>query len=113
MSISWGKSERFKFDASGQLIDWQPPSFPAVFAITYNKDPERPKSHTVLYFGQADNLAMKAPPCRDQVVADWKYGSNDERDLYVFVCDMSGATERERVRIKEQLVAEYSPPCNR
>ena len=57
MSISWGKKQRYKFNSGVPLTSWTPPAAPGVYALTYKQDPEtKPKSHTVLYFGHAEDL---------------------------------------------------------
>lgn len=114
MSISWGRRERFKFTAGGTLMDWSPPILPAVYAITYKQDPKnKPKSHTVLYFGQADDLSQQAPTDNRQIMDSWVYSGGTVEELYVFIHPMPGSTRGQRSNLQEQLVAEYGPDCNR
>jgi hypothetical protein len=113
MSISWGRTERYKFASSGALTRWTPPQAPAIYAITYNQDPSRPKSHTILFVGEADDLSQKAAALNAQVLEAWQSSNNDVNDLYVFVHHMPGSTPGERCKVQEQLVSEYVPRCNR
>lgn len=113
MSISWGVKERFQFNSAGQLTSWKPPAIPAVFAITYNQSASKPKSHTVLYFGQSRDLLSEAPDLNGRVIDAWKNAGEDENQLNVFIHAMPGSTSTERYRIQEQLIAEYRPKCNR
>lgn len=113
MSISWGKRERFKFNSGGPLTSWEPPPVAAVYAITYRQDPDRPKSHTILFVGQADDLSSKAPNLNGEVITAWKNSMHDIDELSVFVLPMPGSSQGERFRIQEQLVSEYEPKCNR
>ena len=107
MSISWGKRERFRFETGGALKEWQPMAAPGVYAITYKQDPgNRPKAHTVLYFGHSDNLSSEAPQISSYMKDYWR-GSIDE--LQVFVHPMVGSSSMDRVRVVQQLVTEYQP----
>jgi len=114
MSVSWGKRQRFKFLPGGTLTAWSPPTVPAVYAITYKQDPHnRPKSHTVLYFGQGDDLSQEAPAYNRNVLELWANSGGNVSELFVFVHPMPGSTRRERSDVFEQLISEYSPDCNR
>ena len=113
MSISWGVKERFKFTAGGLLTSWDPPAAAAVYAVTSKQNPDRPKAHTILYVGQAEDLSREAHALNVQVLDAWKDGGHDARDLYVFVHFMPGSTNGQRTRVQDQLVSEYHPRCNR
>lgn len=114
MSISWGKRERYQFVASGNLTTWLPPAQAAVYAITYKQDPKnKPKSHTVLYFGQGGDLSQEAPAYNSDVLDQWIHSGGETNDLYVFVHSMPGSTRWQRSSVQEQLVSEYCPDCNR
>jgi hypothetical protein len=114
MSISCGKKERFKFRAGGSLIHWSPQMVSALYAITYKQDPKnKPKSHTILFFGQAENLAEQAPAYNQNVLDDWTKNGGDPNELFIFVHPMPGSTLRDRLNAHEQLVIEYSPDGNR
>lgn len=112
MSVSWGKRERFKFNTVGSLISWEPPPLSGVFAVTYKQDPAK-KSHTVLFFGQAEDLSREAPDLNRRVLDLWTEGGNDVRELTVWIHPMPGSTSQQRSRIQEELIAEYRPQCNR
>jgi len=114
MSISWGKSERFKFKGAGALINWSPETIPALYAITYKQDPQnRPKSHTVLFFGQAEVLAEQAPLYNQEILDNWTINGGRADELFVFIHPMPGSTQRHRLNAFEQLVEEYRPQGNR
>jgi hypothetical protein len=113
MSISWGKKERFEFKTGGSLLSWRPPAMAGIYAITYKGDPEKPKAHHILFFGQTDNLSETSPEWNEEVVGAWKSSSQDIGELCVFVHPMPRSSTGERLRIQEQLVAEYRPRCNR
>ena len=113
MSISWGVKERIKFIAAGPLTSWKPPAVPAVYAITCKQNPDRPKMHTVLFFGQANDLSRETHELDRQVIDAWKSSGHDVSELYVFVHPIPGSTSGQRFKMQEQLVAEYRPPCNR
>jgi len=113
MSISWGKNERFKFSSGGSLLHWSPQTIPALYAITYKQDPKnKPKSHTVLYFGQAENLAEQAPANNREIVDTWVRNGGEADELFIFIHPMPGSTLRDRLNVHEQLVLEYRPGCN-
>jgi len=113
MSISWGKNERFKFSSGGSLIHWSPAAIPALYAITYKQDPKnKPKSHTVLYFGQGDNLAEQAPANNREILDTWVQNGGGADELFIFIHPMPGSTLRDRLNVHEQLVFEYRPGCN-
>lgn len=114
MSISWGKSLRIRFSGAWKLAEWTPPEVSAVYAITYKQDPERrPKSHTILYFGECDNLANQGLPWQHDRAELWMENVDDKSELYVFFHPMVGASKLERWKLHEQLVSEYRPVCNR
>jgi len=113
MSISWGIKDRFKFVAAGPLSSWDPPSLPAVYAITYNQQASRPKSHTMLYCGHSEDLSKDAHELNEQVKEAWKVAGRDIAELFVFVHPMQGSTSSQRVKVQEQLVVEYRLQCNR
>src|SRR5258706_6900640 len=103
MSISWGKSERYKFTPGGTFIGWTPPMVPAVYAITYKQDSQnKPNSHTVLYFGEAADLSQEAPSLNAKVLETWRDTGGEADDLYVFVHPMSGSTKSERSKVQQQ-----------
>jgi hypothetical protein len=113
MSISWGRSERFKFGSAGSLVDWSPQTIPALYAITYRQDPKnKPKSHTVLYFGQAENLSEQAPASNREILDTWVNNGGVADELFIFVHPMPGSTLIDRLVVHEQLVIEYRPDCN-
>jgi hypothetical protein len=113
MSISWGIKQRFKFTANGSLIFWEPPAVSAIYAITYRHNPQKPKSHTILFVGQADDLRREFRDLNRQVTDAWTDSGHDLRELYVFIHHMPGSTSAERYNIQEQLTSEYHPRCNR
>jgi hypothetical protein len=113
MSISWGIKQRFKFTANGSLTSWEPPPVAAVYAITYKNNPLKPKSHTILFVGQAENLSREAYDLNRQVTDAWTDSGHDLRELYVFIHPMPGSSSNERYNVQEQLTMEYRPQCNR
>jgi hypothetical protein len=87
---------------------------PAVYAITYKQDPKNdPKSHTVLFFGQADDLFQQAPAHNREVLDVWANNGGDVNELFVFIHPMPGSTLRDRLSVHEKLITEYWPDCNR
>ena len=114
MTISWGVRQRFKFTAAGALATWAAPVIPAVYAITYKQDPERkPKSHTVLYFGQAEDISTQAAVYHRSVLEVWNDNGGDIGDLFIFIHPMPGSNSWERGQVHQQLIAEYGPECNK
>lgn len=113
MSISWGKKERFKFTSAGSLTSWDPPAMPGIYAVTYRQNEDRPTSHTVVFFGQSDDLSQEPQQMDRQVLDAWKESGHDVRQLNVFVHAMPGSTSGQRFQVQEQLVSEYRPQCNR
>ena len=112
-NVSWGRRARYKFSAQGELTRWSPPMVPGVFAITYRQEPEaRPKSHTVLFFGQADDMSKQLANIDEGVCDFWSNSGGKNTDLYVFVYPMPGSTQYERTQVQSQLISEYSPNAN-
>lgn len=111
-TVSWGKRERFKFSNCGAFLDWAPPVVSAVYAITYKQEPDRkPKSHTVLYFGESEDLSQQASVLK-RIEEFWTEGGGAPDDLYVFVHHMAGSTKFERSAVQNRLVSEYQPHAN-
>ncbi len=112
-TISFGKRERRRFMAAGQLNAWVPEVGPAVYAVTYKKDPGgRPGSHTVLYFGEADDLCSQAHTINNFVGNWWKKFGRDDSELYICIHPMPGSSPNERAEIQHQLIQEYDPQAN-
>jgi hypothetical protein len=110
-TITWGRHQRVTFAACGLLHTWVAPSVPAVFAITYQRDQtNKPRAHTVFYFGECDDLSHHASSIKRKAEERWDGDGRD--DLYVFVHEMAGSTKVERSRLQEQLVLEYQPQAN-
>ena len=112
-TVTFGKRERLKFQSVGTLPSWQSPVVPAIYAITYKQNAaNRPKAHTVLYFGEADDLSKHAPSINKDVGAWWNERGGDLNELFVFIYPMPGSSQFERAHIQHQLVAEYDPQAN-
>jgi hypothetical protein len=111
--ISWGRQERFKFSACGSLNEFMPAPSAAVFAITYRKDPQnKPKAHTVLYFGETEDLSQQLSSVKRRVMDIFADDGGTPDELYVFVHEMAGSTKPQRSRVQERLVLEYQPQAN-
>lgn len=111
-TITWGRHERITFTACGLLHTWVAPDVPAVYAITYQRDQvNKPKAHTVFYFGESESLSQHASSIKRKAQESWDGDGTD--DLFVFVHPMAGSTRSERSRLQEQLVLEYQPLANR
>ncbi len=113
MSISWGVKDRFKFISGGPLSSWEAPAAPGLYAITYKRTAGNPKAHTVLYFGQAQDLAHEVPEMNKTVLEQWAHSGNEANELFVFYHPMPGSTSGQRSRVQEQLISEYRPQGNR
>ena len=113
-TVSWGMRQRYKFVSCGALRSWVPPMMPAVYAITYKQDPHnKPKAHTVLYFGESEDLSQQAMGHAQWVVDYWRRsGGGMADDLFVFIHPMSGSSSHERSKVCERLVNEYQPHVN-
>ncbi len=112
MSISWGRTERFKFSSGGGLSSWVPPSLAAVYSITYKQDPfKKPKAHTVLYFGESADLSRDVTSI-DQVVDHFVDSNIGPDELFVFIHPMPGSTRFERIKVQQSLIGDYRPRGN-
>jgi hypothetical protein len=114
MSISWGHKNRIKFEAAGEIRKCAVPPIPAVFAITYKQDAmNKPKAHTVLYFGETEDLSKEINTrCQDirDTILDNTGGK--ETDLFIFYHAMPSSTLWQRTSVQNQLISEYDPPVN-
>ena len=108
--VSFGKRSRMKFWSGGTLNQWQTFSGPAIYALTYKEDAQaRPKSHTVLYFGETEDLAQ---PSIHSDLIKWHENYHVNGDLYFFFHPMPGSTQYERAKVKQQLTLEYNPKAS-
>ena len=113
MSVSWGKNPRYKYTSAGELHRSSAPPVPAVYAVTYKQNPaSKPKSHTVLYFGHAENLAHDLPDVQEKLQDLWNKHAGNTDELYIFIYPMPGSTEKERAAVHEQLLSDYGPSGN-
>ncbi|MBX9569805.1 MAG: hypothetical protein K2X77_12985 [Candidatus Obscuribacterales bacterium] len=113
MPISWGRAEKVTFSNCGALDQWVAEPTPAVYAVTYQKDPlNKPKSHTVLFFGESEDLAQQQTTIKHQVCDAWNREGGHSNELFVFVCPMKGSTKQQRIKLQQQLVLEYQPRAN-
>ena len=113
-TISWGRQERFKFSAFGPLDGWVAPAIPAVYAVTYRRDPRNhPKAHTVLFFGETEDLSVHAHSIKQKVVENWNDHGHTSDDLYILVHPMEGSSKPQRLRVQERLILEYQPQINK
>lgn len=111
-SLSFGRRERFRFQQLGSLKQWSPPVVPGVYAITYKQSADRPKAHTVLCFGEVEDMAKQAETIRTEVEKWWSARGGDAGELFVFLHPMPGSTRFQRANVQSQLVAEYAPHGN-
>ena len=112
MSISWGMKERFKFTAGGALNHWSPQPHAGIYSITFKQDSQnKPKAHTVLYFGEAGDFTQESNSI-NQVLEGWEYRGGSVDELFVFVHPMPGSTRMERLRVQKALVGDYKPHGN-
>ncbi len=114
MSISWGKEKRVQFHGAWKLGEWTPPQTSGVYAITYKEDRiNKPKSHTLVYFGEGENIAELGLPW-GHACSDWWVGiAGAGSELYIFFHPMPQSTQLERWQLHDRLVSEYKPLCNR
>lgn len=112
-TMSFGMSRRFRFVSEGNLREWVPQVQPGVFAITYKQDPVgRPKAHTILYFGQSNDLVTQAPAIKRDAENWWSRRGGAPEELYVFVLPMPDSSNDERSDVQARLIAEYDPVAN-
>lgn len=113
MPISWGRQEKFTFSNCGALDSWTAESTPAVYAVTYQKDPlNKPKAHTVLFFGESDDLSLQESNIKHKISDAWRKEGGQSSELFVFVCPLKEMTKQQRTRVHERLVLEYQPRAN-
>lgn len=111
--ISLGKRQRYGFVSAGELEGWSPPAqMPAVYAITFKKDPEmKPKAHTVLFFGEGD-MSQQTEIIQQCIKNWWPTHNGRATGLYIFIHPMPGSSRWDRVKVQSQLIAEYDPQGN-
>jgi hypothetical protein len=114
MTISWGHRNRFRFSAAGTISAFlAPPGYSAVFAITYKQDSaNRPKAHTVLYFGESADVSKDVRMQCQNIRELWLNKGGNDSELYVFYHAMPSSTAWERAAVQAQLVSEYDPLMN-
>jgi hypothetical protein len=113
MSISWGHKARVRFEAAGEVNKCAPPAVPAVFAVTFKQDAEnKPKAHTVLYFGESADLSREIHERCELVRDNWTENGGRETPLFVFYHPMPNSTLWQRTTVQNQLISEYDPPVN-
>jgi hypothetical protein len=112
-ALSFGKRNRIRFAAGGSLKEWQPSGGAAVYAVTYQPDAvSRPKSHSVVYFGETADLSKQFAVIREKLHNWWEHHGGTHGELYFFYHEMPGSSQHERVNVQHQLVMEYDPRGN-
>lgn len=112
-TISWGKRNRYKFGLCGQLASFRAPTAAGVYAVTYRQQPHfRPKAHTVVLFGEAEDISKQVDRISEDASRWWKEYSSDEPELFVFLHPMPDSTQVERDQVRAQLISEYAPHGN-
>ena len=112
MTISWGRLNRVRFNSAGPFSTFVPPAVAALYSITYKQDPgKKPKSHTVLYFGEASDLAREIPSV-NQFLHEIADSDITPDDLFVFVHPMPDSTRYERAQMLKTLIGDYRPRGN-
>jgi len=112
-TMSFGKRTRLRFSAAGLLKSFVPERGPAIYAITYKQDPDgRPKAHTVVYFGETDDLLSHSQVIHNDMKHWWHDYGDIGSELFIFICPMPGSSQLERANIQRQLVHEYDPAAN-
>ena len=112
-AVSFGKRKRIRFTGGEPLKEWQPSAGAAVYAVTYQQDPVgRPKSHSVVYFGETADLSKQFPAIREELRSWWENDGVASGDLFVFYHEMPGSSQLERENVQHQLVLEYEPRGN-
>lgn len=112
-AVTFGKRSRYKFISGGTLQQWKASCTEAVYAVTYKSDAEgRPKSHTVVYFGESPDLALQSEIIRRDLQNWWNENGGKNGDLFFFVHEMPGSSQWERSSVQKQLISEYDPHGN-
>ncbi|HEY9790505.1 MAG TPA: hypothetical protein V6D22_08920 [Candidatus Obscuribacterales bacterium] len=112
-TVSWGMRNRFRFGACGQLNHCARPIVSGVYAVTYRQDPQsRPKSHTVVLFGEAEDFGKQLPLMTEDLRRRCEHNGPDQSELFVFLHPMPGSTQFERDKVRSQLISEYDPSGN-
>lgn len=84
-----------------------------MFAVTYKRDNvNRPKSHTVLYFGESADVSKDVATQCNNIRELWVNRGGSESELFVFYHGMPSSNEMQRSAVQAQLVAEYDPLMN-
>jgi hypothetical protein len=112
-TVTFGKRNRYRFTAGGTLKQWQPSGGAAVYAVTYKPDAvNRPKAHSVVYFGEATDLVKQSDTIRKDLHAWWDENGGTDRELFIFIHEIVGSSQYERANVHHQLVMEYDPVGN-
>lgn len=109
-SLTFGKRSRFTFMGGVTLRDWHPSGGAAVYAITYKPDStNRPKSHTVVYFGESSDISKHSVDICNDLDSWWKDNGKGTSDLFIFIHEMPTSSRYERMHLQKQLTIEYEP----
>lgn len=112
-TVTFGKRNPVKFTAGGTLKEWKPSGGAAIYAVTYKPDAvNRPKAHSVLYFGETPDLLNQSEAIRSDLHSWWHENGSTDGDLFIFFHEMPGSSQHDRVSVQHQLVMEYEPRGN-
>ncbi|HEY9773891.1 MAG TPA: hypothetical protein V6C81_08795 [Planktothrix sp.] len=94
------------------MSNWIPPMIPAVYSISYKQDPvNKPKAHTVLFFGEASDLSQDSLSI-STIMNEIQDTDIRLSDLFVFIHAMPNTSKYERSKVMQNLICEYLPIGN-
>jgi hypothetical protein len=101
------------FDGPHLIKDWNPLSFPAIYAIMMKPDPKtRRDDYQVLYFCESSEFSGLKSGLDHPKYKCWFKEAGFKGNIHISAHLMPNSTFEEREKLKNAFISLYKPVCN-
>lgn len=101
------------FDGPHLLKDWNPLSFPAIYAIMMKPDPKNKRdTYHVLYFCESNEFSEIGSSLDHPKYKCWFKKAGFKSNIYIGAHLMPNSTFEEMKLLKNAFISLYNPICN-
>ncbi|MEN4017887.1 MAG: hypothetical protein PQ975_03865 [Methanobacterium sp.] len=101
------------FDGPHPIKEWNPLSFPAIYAIMTRPDPENnPEGYQIIYLCESNELSEKESYLSHPKYECWFKEAGFRSNIFIGAHVMPNSTSEEREKLKNALIRVHKPLCN-